>query len=513
MKPGLDRRSTLAAGAALALALAAGPGHAAARALTSDERRALDLVRADSLRGRLSFLASDTLGGRETPSLAGDLAAEYVAAELRRAGLEPAGDEGYFQTIRGAWAIPSRDGFVFTLASPSRTIEVSPDAFRTSRVAGLSLRGVPVVRVAPGEDPPAQAEGSAIVTELPSVSFDQAGARGAFRRRAERLSALRASGADAVIVVDRRPPAGPSSFERRVLLAPPAAGGGQDRDVVITASDPGLVAAFDDPAALKDAKLTLRVPPAAREEVILRNVAGRLKGSDPALADTYLLVSAHYDTTGPTPGPPGPDRIWNGANDDGSGTVTLIELAEALATLKPAPRRSILFVAFCAEEKGERGSAYYAGHPLVPLERTVAQVNLEHLGRTDAFEGDRAGTASLTGFSYSDLPEAFREAGELFGVRVYEDPQRSAPFFLASDNRPLAEKGVVAHTVSVLFEDFADYHRPGDEWQKIDYPNLERTARMVGAAVLLLANDDHAPAWKDVPETAAFRAAAAARVR
>src|SRR5689334_1224416 len=195
-----------------------------------------DHISADSLKGHLSFIASDMLEGRATPSRGLDLAAEYIAAQFRRAGLEPAGDDGYFQTA--------------TLPSP--------------------------------------AQGTA------------------------------------------------------------------------------------------------------------RNVAGILRGSDPALRDTYVVLSAHYDHVGMRQN--GDDKIFNGANDDGSGTVSVIEIAAALAAAPRHPKRSILFLTFFGEERGLWGSRYYSTHPLVPLEKTVAALNLEQVGRTDATNGPQIGVASLTGF-------------------------------------------------------------------------------------------------------------------
>jgi Zn-dependent M28 family amino/carboxypeptidase len=231
------------------------------------------------------------------------------------------------------------------------------------------------------------------------------------------------------------------------------------------------------------------------------------------VADTYVLLTAHYDGTGPRPGATGPDRIWNAANDDGSGTVAVIELASALARLGPRPRRSIVFMALFGEEEGLLGSSYYAAHPLVPLERTVADLNLEHLGRTDSAEGrSRAGTASVTGFDYSDLPSILQAAGRATGIDVYKDARRSDDFFAASDNYALARAGVVAHTVCVLYEDWADYHGPGDEWPRIDFANMERTVRMVGTAVLMVADAAEPPRWRpDVPGAAPFRDAARGR--
>jgi len=255
-------------------------------------------------------------------------------------------------------------------------------------------------------------------------------------------------------------------------------------------------------------RLTLNVAEPRRQPTSLRNVAGLLRGSDAALSGAYVLVSAHYDGTGPRPGAGGPDRVWNGANDDGSGTSTVVELAVALARMHPRPRRSIVFLAFFGEERGLLGSAYYAAHPLVPLEKTVADVNLEHLGRTDSLERNKAGTASLTGYDYSDLPAAFEAAGRATGIEVYKDAQRSGPFFAGSDNYSLANAGVVAHTVCVLFEDFADYHGAGDEWTKIDFANMERTARMVGAAAVMIADAAVEPRWRaGVEEAAPYREA------
>ena len=159
---------------------------------------------------------------------------------------------------------------------------------------------------------------------------------------------------------------------------------------------------------------------AVQKPVELRNVAGVLRGSDPALRDTYVLVTAHYDHIGIL-GPGEGDRINNGANDDGSGTVSVIEIAEALSQMPKHPKRSILFLTFFGEEKGLFGSRYYASHPLFPLKQTVAQINLEQLGRTDDTAGPQVGSATFTGFDFSNLPATFEAAGKLTDVRVYRN--------------------------------------------------------------------------------------------
>ena len=123
----------------------------------------------------------------------------------------------------------------------------------------------------------------------------------------------------------------------------------------------------------------------------------------PALRETYVILTAHYDHLGIGPDNGSGDRIFNGANDDGSGTASVIEIASALSTLKPRPRRSLVFVAFYGEEHGLVGSRYYVEHPVVPLEKTVADINLEQVGRTDDSDGPRVSAATVTGYDYSDV--------------------------------------------------------------------------------------------------------------
>jgi len=316
---------------------------------SAEARAALERVSADSLRGHLSFLASDLLEGRRTPSRGLDLAAEYIAAQFRRAGLEPLGDDGYFQTA--AWA----------------------------DVAKLA-------------------------------------------RRAREL--------------------------------PP------------------------EEAAMK-----------------VRNVVGVLRGSDPRLRDEYVIVSAHYDHIGVRPEGEG-DRVFNGANDDASGVAGVIEAASALARMSPRPRRSVVFLAFFGEERGLLGSRWYGMHPLVPLAKTVAQLNLEQIGRTDDSEGPQVGSLGVTGFDFSDVGALLKQAGEAVGVRVYKHPTNSDAFFGRSDNQSLADAGVPAHTLSVAYM-FPDYHAAGDEWQKLDFANMERVVRAVALAAVTLADAPQPPRWNE----------------
>jgi Zn-dependent M28 family amino/carboxypeptidase len=256
------------------------------------------------------------------------------------------------------------------------------------------------------------------------------------------------------------------------------------------------------PLGPTNATLSINVDAAGESPVKLRNVVGMLRGSDKTLRDTYVLVTAHYDHLGVNPNLPGPDKIYNGANDDGSGTVSVIEIAAALSKLKRGPKRSIVFMTVFGEEKGGLGSRYYGRHPIFPIEKTVADVNLEQIGRTDDSEGPQVGTCAMTGFDFSDVGQIFQAAGELVGIKVFKHPTKSDTYFGRSDNQALADLGVPAHTLSVAY-DFPDYHKVGDHWDKVDYDNMAKVDRMVALGLVMIANNPIEPKWDEANPKAA----------
>lgn len=444
--------------------------------LTPEMQTVENHITADSLRGRLSFLASDLLEGRATPSRGLDLAAEYIASEFRRAGLEPAGDNQYFQTATLKVREQNPSGFEMTVTAGGKTVRVAAGEASILAEKTIDLQNVPIISV---DSPPSaeQANGKVIVWI------------GRGRRPSVPPSA-------ALLLV--------ASPEPRALVSDPEA---PPRPGFSTIA-PGEL--LDLLKKSKDARVTLHVEPAIEKTVKVHNVAGVLRGSDPALRDTYVMLTAHYDHVGMRAS--GEDRIFNGANDDGSGTVSVMEIASALASLDPRPRRSILFVTFFGEEIGLVGSRYYGRHPLEPLEKTIADLNLEQIGRTDDSEGPQVGTATVTGFNFSTLTRVLIDAGKLTGVKVYKNEQNSDPYFARSDNQALADVGVPAHTLGVAFE-FPDYHGVGDEWQKIDYPNMAKVDRMVALALMHLASDAPPPAWNESDPAARKYADAAKKLK
>lgn len=222
-----------------------------------------------------------------------------------------------------------------------------------------------------------------------------------------------------------------------------------------------------------------------------RNVGALLRGSDPGLAADVIVFSAHYDHIGKGP-PLDGDAINNGADDDATGTAAVLQIARAMAALPARPKRTTLFLCFYGEEKEFLGSRHYCESPAVPLARHRAVFNIEMVGRPDDIKPREAW---ITGFDQSDFGRLVAESGSRAGIRFYENGRLSKMLFSASDNISFARKGVVAHSVSAgsLHK---DYHRPGDEVAKIDFPNMAAVVRGLFVAGHAMADGGSLPVWK-----------------
>jgi Zn-dependent M28 family amino/carboxypeptidase len=216
------------------------------------------------------------------------------------------------------------------------------------------------------------------------------------------------------------------------------------------------------------------------------NVVGMVRGSDSALRDQVILIDAHYDHLGIGPAVNG-DSIYNGADDDGSGVVAVLGAARALAA-GPPPRRTVLFLATTGEELGLLGTRWYLEHPVVPLERTVANLEIEMIGRPDSLAGG-PGKGWLTGFERSTMGPMLAKAG----IPIVADPHPAQQFYLRSDNIAFARRGIPAHT---LASDgmHRDYPTPADEVSRIDGKHLATMVQAAARAARLLADGD-IPTW------------------
>ena len=218
------------------------------------------------------------------------------------------------------------------------------------------------------------------------------------------------------------------------------------------------------------------------------NVLGILEGSDKK--DEYIFITAHYDHLGKFEG-----KIYPGADDDGSGTVSLLELAEAFTKAKKAgrgPRRSIVFLAFTGEEKGLLGSRYYVEHPVVPLSQTVANLNIDMIGRTDERHKDSTNYIYLIGSDkLSSQLHRISEEANATHTRLtldysYNDENDPEQFYYRSDHYNFAKNGIpVIFYFSGVHE---DYHQPGDTVDKIMFDLLRRRALLVFYTAWSLAN-------------------------
>jgi hypothetical protein len=458
----------------LALALATSLA-AYTAAITPDRKAALDHISAQSLQGHVSFLASDLLEGRDTPSRGLDIAAEYIASQFRRAGLKPAGDDGYFQTAHYVTTGQALDGVELTVRAANSSLQIPKSEMRILAAGKAEFSDVTPLKISLDDVKPDSVAGRVLVVAT---------------KRRDAMAVLRKLKPSAVLLAYSSAGRAPEVTERLEDV--------EQRSVFpvirIHNHDFFKLAEAAKPGAM-EVKLSLRLPPPVERPVNLRNVVGLLPGSDPTLGGTYVLISAHYDHLGMKPSGEG-DLIFNGANDDASGVASMIEMASALSASTPAPRRSILFIAYFGEEKGLLGSRYYGRHPLFPLKKTVADLNLEHLGRTDGPNGSLAGTATMTGYGYSDITTAFEMAGAATGLKIYAPERNGDDYFARSDNQSLADQGVPAHTFLTAFE-FPDYHKVGDEWNKIDYANLAKVNRAIALTVMMIADDPLPPHWNE----------------
>ena len=214
------------------------------------------------------------------------------------------------------------------------------------------------------------------------------------------------------------------------------------------------------------------------------NAIAILRGS--TTPDEVILLTAHLDHLGEGPAVNG-DSIYNGADDDASGTTAVLALAHMLAT-GPRPKRTIVFALFGSEEIGGFGNRAFLAHPPVPLTEIVANLEFEMIGRPDS--AVQEGTLWLTGYDRSNLgPELARH-----GAHLVSDPHPSENFFQRSDNYALARKGVIAHTVS-SFGLHHDYHQPSDEVRMIDFTHMTNAIASMVTPIRWLADSNFKPQW------------------
>lgn len=405
----------------------------------------------------MSFLASDALAGRGSGTRDEWLAATYIAAQFARFGLEPLGDDGGFvkavETARGDLASPPTMG-VGDKLTLTHGKEMLIENVGTPHVEG------PLVKYMKGVAIPAGAVVLQLGTDVPDAAAS-ATAAAVLRPETDQLRARWDATAAASTRVTPQP--------------------GRPWRVVVDAKSYLALSQTPDATAVK---LDADIKPGHTW-----NAIGQLRGSDPKMADQVILLTSHLDHLGMRANSTGADGIYNGADDDASGTTAVMVLAEALAKGK-RPKRTVIFACFGSEESGGAGARDFLDHPPVPLERIVANLEFEMIGRPDPKVPPHS--LWLTGYERTNLgPELAKQ-----GAKIVADPHPEQNFFSRSDNIQLAYRGIVAQTVS-SFNLHKEYHTPADDLSHIDFGHMVDSIRSMVAPVLWLSNSSFKPVWKE----------------
>ena len=513
-----------------------------------------------AIRARIKFLSSDLLEGRGTGARGGEIAAAYIAAQMEAMGLKGAGANGSFLqpvSLVGVKADPNtklnisgrngKESFKFAddyvAFTGAQTEEVDVDADLVFVGYGINA---PEQRWNDYKGDPADYRGKILVMLVndPPATNDEPNLFGGraltyYGRWTYKYEEGARRGAAGVILLHTDQSAGyPWGVVR-------TSNGSWRFDIARTAGDETPFLKFrswvTDDAARKIMKLAgqdlddLRTKAASRDfkpvalnlkgklnlksevkRVAAPNVVGILPGSDPKLRDEYVVYSAHWDHLGIGAPDNTGDTIYNGALDNATGVASVLAIAEALAKLPPAqrPRRSSLFLFPTAEEQGLIGADWYSKHPLVPLEKTAANVNLDSmnvLGRTHDFVP--------LGAERSTLQAVVEAVARERGLRVSLDARPEQGSFYRSDHFPFARVGVpsislkegndyVGHTKEWGEEQFkayntAHYHQPSDEFSDSwDFSGLIQETQIALAIGTRIANDPVMPKFKPNDEFA-----------
>ena len=435
-------------------------------------------IDADRIRAHIEFLADDLLEGRDTGERGYDLAAHYFATQCKLLGLEPAGDNGtYFQEVpfrsskfESGTATLTLDGKTQALAVPDdiaisgsyNAIEehvsgdivfvgwgISAPEFGYDDYANVDVDGKIVMMVRRGAPDNLPTEERAYYSSG-SYKMAEAVRRGAAGVLAivtpeyqekyswERLKGYMAHGGMNWIAADGSVPSAHPELKLSGILS-------YDLQARVLENAPLPLA--DIMTKLKAGEPTSFVLPAALdvtrrsawEEVSSPNVACMLPGSDPELADEYVLFSGHLDHVGVDETPEGDDHIYNGAYDNATGIGIMLEVARVYSTLAEAPKRSLLFLAVTAEEKGLLGSEYWAAHPTVPIDKVSANVNLDMPVLTFPLADVIA-----YGAEHSELEEIVRTQSATQDLALSPDPWPEQVIFVRSDQYSFVKAGVPA---------------------------------------------------------------------
>lgn len=460
------------------------------------------VITAESFRARLYFLASDALQGRDTPSPGLEVAATWLASEHQRMGLVPAAEGSYYQRWPFRQIAPDREAAALSLQGSGGAQPLTAREGVAFRGATEGTLNADLVFAGVGRSLPSSeaVRGKAVVISVPGEPT-----RNSLAVTGRVAQWVQASGGVALLAVldPSVTPAALSAFAEEA--AAPAWRMGWELPLpqlflpreLADRTIPGLAAPLGrasggDPFVepLPGVRLSGTLPANIIVDGRPANVVAMIPGSDPVLRDEYVVLSAHYDHVGvgrPLEG----DSIYNGADDNGSGTVGLLEVARAISGMPTAPRRSVLFVHVSGEEKGLLGSSWFVDHSPIPVERMVANINADMIG------GDaHADSLVVIGKTYSDMgPLVDRLNASMPELRLTtsDDLWPEQRFFFRSDQFHFMRKEIPSLFFFTGVHEC--YHRPCDQVDFVNHDKAARIARLLTHTVLELANRDERPQW------------------
>jgi Zn-dependent M28 family amino/carboxypeptidase len=486
----------------------------------------------------VKFLADDKLEGRDTGSSGERAAQGYAIEQLKIAGAEPAGVNGFYQPVKFASRqIVEKDcSLALVNDNKSEPLTLGEDAIIGTRVMPVPEVNAPLVFVGYGLKVPEKnyddfagidVRGKIIVIFSGSSSEIPGALASHYQTAAERWKTLRAAGAIGI-----------------VLLLNPASMDIPWARIALNRAHPSMDLDYPEFNETEGAKLTITVNPASAEkffagsghtfaeiaalgkdrkplphfalavslaaktrvdvtQINSANIVAKIPGSDPALKDEYVVLSAHLDHVG-IGEPVNGDRIYNGAMDNGSGSALLLDMAASFKRDPAKLRRSILLVLVTGEEKGLLGSKYFAAHPTVPAKSIIADVNVDMFLPIVPLK-----LLTVQGINESDLGDRAREVAQSLGVKVQADPEPLRNLFVRSDQYNFIRHGIPSLAMQIapqpgspevnIFKEWLTqrYHAPSDDLnQPVDLAAAAKYEEIVRALLINIANGDHRPEWK-----------------
>jgi hypothetical protein len=428
------------------------------------------VVEERNVRAEMGFLAGDAMQGRGSATIFERIAAEYIGSQFMQFGLEPAGEKDasgnptFVQTVEIAGRATLQD--IKTSTVGTKALEYRKDFFILSLV-DKQVSG-PLQKMQANDTPKA---GSVVLVTL--ADTDQLAAIQA------KVGALATAGVKGIILTETTQFRDQWTMRtgRTISLAP------QGANVFVVSKEAASALSGIADGSNVEISGQFTDPQAS----YTWNAMGKITGRDATLGAEIILLTSHLDHLGVRANATGDDKIFNGADDDASGSTAVLELARLIASGQ-RPKRTVYFVCFGSEEAGGHGARYFVDHLPFPQDKLVANLEFEMIGRPDAKV--KPEELWLTGYDRSNLgPELAKR-----GAKLVDDPHPDQNFFFRSDNITLARKGIIAHTVS-SFGLHTDYHHASDEVKTIDFQHMTRSINSMVAPIQWLINSNFKPTW------------------